>query len=96
MSKEQSIPKSVRVLGVQHPVSVVKGKVTTEQTDPLAPIKTSPFTELLPASEEWGKKYGGGDISIVAFNVAEIIKEKASGKDTGKNEDAGEDIGKTD
>lgn len=71
------IPKSVRVGGHQVPVSVSeKGKTNFEEADPRAPIKTSPFAELLPASEEWIKKYGGSDVSIVAYNVSVLLKEK--------------------
>ena len=95
MSREKdtipNVPKTVNVSGVQTPVKVtgtIKNPViTTEPVDPRKAIKTSPYSELLPATDEWVDKYGGSDNSIVAFNVAELIKEKAIGKD--KTEDSG-------
>lgn len=82
MSNEKTtipnVPKSVTVSGVQVPVNVTgtpkKPVITTEPADPRKAIKTSPYSELLPANDEWVNKYGGSDNSIVAFNVAEILK----------------------
>lgn len=76
--KETNIPKSVMVQGQARPVNVekVKGsqpRITTEPVDPRASIKHSPFTELLGADDAWINKYGGSDISIVAFNVSKIL-----------------------
>ena len=105
MTKEKgtipNVPKNVTVSGVQVPVNVTgpanKPVFKTEPADPRKPIKTSPYSELMPADDEWVKKYGGSDISIVAFNVAKILKlikpddlkEKSS--DTDKDTDEGED-----
>lgn len=76
---ETYIPKSVMVQGRACLVNVekVKGdkpRITTEPADPRASFRHSPFTELLPADDAWIKKYGGSDISIVAFNVSKILK----------------------
>lgn len=81
MSKEVKVPANVMVHGQQNPVSVdKKGNISFKEKDPLAPIKHSPFEELLPATEEWVKKYGGSDVSIVAFNVSEILKGQENAK----------------
>ena len=92
--ENKNCPKSVMVAGQLVTVNMdEKGKGTTDIPDPRKAIKTSPFSELLPADDAWINKYGGSDVSIVAFNVAvilnpDIIKEKSS-----DNEDEGKDEG---
>lgn len=87
MANKAGVPKNVLVQGQQCPVSVDdKDNVTTALKDPKEPIKNSPYKELLPATEEWVKKYGGSDISIVAYNVSVLLeKENAKKKAKHKN-----------
>lgn len=79
MAENKAVPKSVLVQGKQVNVTKdKKGRPVTEIADPRKPIKTSPFDELLPATDEWITKYGGSDVSIVAYNVHLLLKEKNS------------------
>lgn len=71
------VPANVLVHGQQ---CAVDDSRKTKIKDPLGPIKTSPFKELLPATEEWVKEYGGSDVSIVAFNVSVLLKGKKDAK----------------
>lgn len=85
MSKERvRAPANVLVQGQQCPTSIVGDKITTKIKDPLEPIKTSPYPELLPATDEWVKKHGGSDISIVAYNISVLLKGKNDAKNKGK------------
>lgn len=81
MDNNLRLPVSVMVQGRPNPVSLSKGNIKIEENDPLVNIKRSSFDELLPASTKWVKKYGGSDISIVAYNVHLLMKEKENGTD---------------
>ena len=99
MDKNPKVPSSVMFHGKQNPVSVDKrGKISIKETDPLAPIKQSPFKELLPATEDWVKEYGGSDVSIVAYNVSVLLKgqENANKSDEDKADESKADESKAD
>lgn len=91
-NKDVRVPANVLVHGKQNPVSVDKqGKISIAEIDPKAPIKHSPYEELLPATEEWVNKYGGSDNSIVAFNVSVLLKGQENGESKDSDEDTVED-----